>query len=164
MGASTIAAWVSAGAAVVGAVQQQSAAKKQAAASNRIAEEQRTQAKIEAQRAEVQNVRSVRQELRKQYIAAASVVGRGATTGTSASSGVAGGISSTKSQLAGNLSYMSDMADFGTAMTKSNMAIGDAQAAYGAASAQASMGAALQSLGGTVFSEAGGFDTLRKTF
>lgn len=88
-------------------------------------EAQEDQYRAEARKAEVQNIRSVRQQIREARMAQASMLNTGAQTGGMGGSGLAGGISSVGSQLAGNLSYMSDIADQNTAIT--NAAISASQ-------------------------------------
>lgn len=111
----------------------------------------------QTQRAEIQNIRAVRQQIRQQRAAAASIIGRGATTGTLGSSGVAGGVGSTQSQLTSNLNYMSDVADTQTESIAASRDAGQAQLAVGQGQARVSEGAAWMSLGTTIFSQAGGF-------
>ncbi len=147
--------------------EQRQAAEDQAAAQRRMAEERRVQAENEKKRADIQNVRSVRQQIRQQRIAAASIAGRAATGGTIGSSGMAGGIASTQAQLAGNLSYSSDIADVNTAQVASGMrygaaevSAGQAQADYTRASADLAGSQALQNFGQTIFTQAGGWQTI----
>lgn len=127
----------------VGTIEQHSAAKKMAAARER-------QFKAEQERAEIQNMRNVRQQIRAQRATAGSIVARSATSGTLQSSGVMGGVGSTQSQMVGNLSYMSDIADTQTEA-------GLAQQQYGAAQGDLAMAQAYTALGSTIFSQAGGF-------
>lgn len=116
--------------------------------------------------AELENVRSVRAQLRQQRAAQAAIINQGAGAGTIGSSGVAGGVSSVGAQTASNLGFMSD-----TAGIRSN--IGAAQLEYGNAGYQGAIsmadagvygaiGGAMQSIGGTVFQGAGGFKTVFK--
>lgn len=156
----TIAAVAGAAFAAKGYVDQRAAAKDQQAAMGRQAAAQDAKYKADAQRAEIQNIRSVRQQYREQRIRAAQIIGRGATTGTSMSSGVAGGVSSVGSQFTGNLNYMSDIADTQTATTAASQAYGQASYDVGVAQGNQAKGAALQALGGTIFSGAGGFKTV----
>jgi hypothetical protein len=73
---------------------------------------------------------------------------------------VAGGVSSVGSQLASNLSYMSDIADTQTASRDAAVIAGQAQYNMGVASGNLSQAQAYEKLGGTIFSEAGGFATV----
>lgn len=72
--------------------------------------QQRKAAKAERKRAEAENVRSRRQAIREKIIATSEVSNLAAQTGTSASSGVAGGISSLSSQTASNIGFQSQLA------------------------------------------------------
>lgn len=154
-------------AAVVGAVvggasfiQGQEARKDQADANRQMSVAREREFEAQRQRAEVQNVRSVRQQIRQQRAAAAAIMGRGATTGTLGSSGVAGGVGSTQSQLSSNLSYMSDIADTQTASAAASSAAGQAQYAMGEASGKLAEAQAWGNLSGTIFSASGGFGTI----
>jgi len=86
---------------------------------------QKEQYQAEARKAEVQNIRNVRQQIREARMTQASMTNVAAQTGGMGSSALAGGTSSVGSQLAGNLSYMSDIADQNTAIT--NAAISASQ-------------------------------------
>lgn len=78
---------------------------------------QREQYRAEQRKAEVQNIRNVRQQIREARMTQASMTNVAAQTGGMGSSALAGGTASVGSQLAGNLSYMSDIADQNTAIT-----------------------------------------------
>lgn len=98
------------------------------------ASRQQEQYKEEQKKAEIQNLRSVREQIRAARVAQASMVNQAALTGGTGGSAAAGGQASVGSQLSGNLSYMSQIA-------ASNTRIGNlaAEAAgYQAASASAS--------------------------
>jgi transcription elongation factor len=81
-------------------------------------------------RADIQNVRAVRQRIRETRLAQAGMSNVAAQTGAIGGSGLAGGVSSAGSQMAGNLSYMSQIAEQNTAMGKAQVdaasAMGDA--------------------------------------
>jgi len=79
------------------------------------------QYEAEGRKAEVQNVRSVRQQIREARLAQAAMLNTGAQTGAMGSSALAGGVSSVGSQLSSNLNYMQQIA-------KENTAIGAAAA------------------------------------
>jgi hypothetical protein len=98
--------FIIAGAAVASAVNTRRAGK---AAEQQYAAEQR--------KSEIQNVRAVRQQIREARMTQASMTNVAAQTGGMGGSGLAGGTSSVGAQLAGNLSYMSDIADQNTAIT-----------------------------------------------
>jgi hypothetical protein len=86
---------------------------------------QEEQYRGEQRKAEVQNVRNVRQQIREARLTQASMTNVAAQTGGMGGSGLAGGTSSVGSQLAGNLGYMSDIATENTAIT--NAAISASQ-------------------------------------
>ena len=78
---------------------------------------QKEQYRAEERKAEVQNVRNVRQQIREARMSQAAMTNTAAQTGGIGGSGLAGGTSSVGAQLAGNLSYMSDIATENTAIT-----------------------------------------------
>jgi hypothetical protein len=80
-------------------------------------EAQKEQYQAEARKAEIQNVRTVRQQIREARMTQASMTNVAAQTGGMGGSALAGGVSSVGAQLAGNLGYMSDIADQNTAIT-----------------------------------------------
>lgn len=80
-------------------------------------QQQKKQYRAEQQKAEIQNVRNTRQQIREARMAQASMTNVAAQTGAMGGSGLAGGTSSVGSQLAGNLGYMSDIAQQNTAIT-----------------------------------------------
>jgi hypothetical protein len=84
------------------------------------------QYRAEQRKSEIQNVRAVRQQIREARMAQASMTNVAAQTGGMGGSGLAGGTSSVGAQLAGNISYMSQIAEQNTAIT--NAAIAGAQA------------------------------------
>jgi len=96
-----------------------------AVSSYKAGEAQKEQFQAESRKAEIQNVRSVRQQIREARMTQASMTNVAAQTGGMGGSGLAGGTSSVSAQLAGNLSYMSDIATQNTAIT--NAAISAAQ-------------------------------------
>ncbi|CAB4161325.1 hypothetical protein UFOVP729_44 [uncultured Caudovirales phage] len=112
------------------------------------------QYEAEARKSEVQNIRSVRQQIREARLAQASMTNVAAQTGAMGSSALAGGVSSVGSQLAGNLNYMQQIA-------KENTAIGAAAAEGAQAMSNAAVYGAVGQLGGTIFDAMGGFKALR---
>jgi hypothetical protein len=74
----------------------------------RAANERQFQA--QERKAEVQNVRSVREQIRATRLAQGQMTNVAAQTGGMGGSGLAGGLSSLGSQQAGNISYMQDIA------------------------------------------------------
>lgn len=67
-------------------------------------------------KAEVQNVRSVREQIRATRLAQGQMTNIGAQTGGMGGSGLAGGLASLGSQQAGNISFMQDIAKENTAI------------------------------------------------
>jgi hypothetical protein len=134
-----------------GQLDQRKAMKSQEKAAKRQAAAMREQYAAEERRAEVQNVRTIRGEIRKRRAAAASIIASGATHGTSRSSGVLGGVASLGSQMAGNLSYMSDIAQHTGEIDTAQRNLGQANYAFGQASGDLATAQGLSSLGGTIF-------------
>lgn len=113
------------------------------------------QYRAEQRRAEIQNVRNVRQQIREARLAQSSMTNVAAQTGAMGSSALAGGTSSVGAQLAGNISYMTDVARENTAITA---AASDAAQAQSNAAVFGSIG----NLAGTIFQAQGGYPALRK--
>ncbi len=85
------------------------------------------QARAERRKAEIQNVRSVRQSIREARLAQASLESQGALSGALMGTGVAGGMSSVSSQLGGNLNYISAIAEENTNIFNASLAGARAQ-------------------------------------
>jgi hypothetical protein len=133
-----------------------------AAATGRAQEQAKQQYAAESRKAEIQNIRSVRQQIRQARISQSSMLNVGAQTGGMGGSGMSGGLSSVGSQLGGNLSYMSQIA-------AANTAIGGFALGYNTEMSNASMAASRQQLAGTqlglatsIFGGVGGYDKLMK--
>jgi len=110
----------------------------------------------ESKKADIQNVRTVRSQIRASQLARGTMTNVGAQTGGIGGSAMAGGIASIGSQLGSNLSYMSDIA-------KTNTAIGQAALGYSSAMADASIFSSkaqdatnIASVGSTAFTTFGG--------
>lgn len=107
-------------------------------------------------KAEVQNVRTVRQQIREQRMAQAAMVNVAAQTGGVGSSALAGGIGSVGSQAASNLSYMSEVAEANTAIGGAQLEGARAGAAGAAkiaiAQSNAAVWGSVGQLSGTIFS------------
>lgn len=86
------------------------------------------QFKEEQKRADIQNIRSVREQIRATRIAQASMVNQASLTGGTGGSAVEGGVASAGSQLSGNLSYMSQIAQANTAIGTAALNASQAQA------------------------------------
>lgn len=140
--------------AVIGAgsaAMQQREAKKAASA------QREGQARIlaeERKRAEVENVRKLRQQVREQRIAQASLTSQAALTGGVGGSAVAGASASAASQAAGNVSFMQDISEINTNI--GNIQIETAQR-VGSAQARGATYGAIGKLSGTIFSEMDGW-------
>jgi len=141
---------------VVGFTKQQDARDEQRKAAEEAANARRQELAAQKQRADIENVRSVRAAIRQQYATSAGIIARGATTGTSGSSGVSGGVSSTGAQLASNVSYMSNVADTQTASMKAAEAAGQANLAATQAGIDYQSATQMMNMGGTIFSAGGG--------
>jgi hypothetical protein len=111
----------------------------------------------ESKKAEIQNIRSVRQQIRQSRVAQSSMLNVGAQTGGMGGSGMAGGMSSVGSQLGSNLDYMSQIATANTAIGGAAMDYSTAMGEASIASSKANQYAAVANLGGTVFGSVGGF-------
>lgn len=70
----------------------------------------------EGRRAEVQNVRSIREQVRATRLAQGQMTNQGAQSGGMGGSALAGGLSSLASQQQGNIGFMSDIAEQNTAI------------------------------------------------
>jgi hypothetical protein len=150
---------------------QEEALKKQEQAANEAAQARRQELAAQKQRADIENMRSIRGAIRQQRAAEAGIIARGAVTGTSASSGVAGGVSGVGSQLAANLGYMSDVADTQTASMaaaqrggEAQLAAGQANIAMAQASADYQSATQMMNMGGTIFSAGGGTTSGKSIF
>jgi hypothetical protein len=108
--------------------------------------EAREQARAEQRRADIQNVRSVRQSIREARLAQASLVSQGAVSGALMGTGVAGGLSSVASQLGGNLNYISQIAE-------ENTNIFNAQIAGARAASNATIFGQVGQLAGGIYKE-----------
>lgn len=106
----------------------------------------REQARAEQRRADIQNVRSVRQSIREARLAQASLESQGAVSGALMGSGVAGGLSSVASQLGGNLNYISQIAE-------ENTNIFNAQIAGARAASNATIFGQVGQLAGGIYKE-----------
>ena len=138
-------------ASVGSAVAQQREAKKSASA------QREGQARIlaeERKRAEVENVRKLRQQIREQRIAQGSLASQAALTGGVGGSAFAGASASAASQTASNVSFMQDIAQINTNI--GNIQMETAQR-VGAAQARGATYGAIGDLSGTIFKDMGGW-------
>lgn len=115
--------------------QQQRAAQQQFAASQK--------------KAEIENVRSMREAVRRERLAKAQMENVGYQMGGAGGSALAGGVSSIASQTAGNVQYVGQIAAQNTAM-------GEAQLMGAQAAADQAIWGAVGQMSGTIFSSMGG--------
>lgn len=125
----------------------------------------------EKQRADIQNIRNIRSSIRQARIAAGSMQNLGFQTGGAGSSGLAGGVSSVQSQLAGNVNYAGTMSAYGNQISQANLGMAQSSARYASASADAQQTMAIAgTIGntiGTIFGPVGlseGFDKISAGF
>jgi hypothetical protein len=112
------------------------------------------QAEEERKRANIQNVRGMREQIRAQRAAAAQIENASALAGTSTSSGAAGGIAGTQADLAGNMAYMGQMSTLDQRVSELGVGAAGAQA-------DAAKWGAIGGLSGTIFSGSGGFKAMK---
>ena len=143
-----IAAAVTATATVAGVMSQKEANYQQRVAASK-------QFEAQQKKADVQNVRDVRQQIRASRIAAGQMQNVGAQVGATGSSALAGGVSSIGSQSISNINYMAQIA-------QQNTAINAAQLESANVTSNAAVWGAVGSLAGTIFSNMDGFKTLNK--
>lgn len=143
------------------------AQREQGEAMNRQAAAQREQFELNKRQSDIENARSVRTAVRQARIARAAIINSGANAGALQSSGVEGGAGSIGSQLGGNLTYFGQMGTLNNQVIDTQIRQGAAASDAGAAQGRAAVAqqesaswGALGSLGGTVFSGAGGFKTI----
>jgi len=101
-------------------------------------------------RADVQNVRSQRENIRAAKIAQAQMQNTAAQTGGMGGSALAGGLSSISSQMSSNINYTAQIAE-------QNTAIAQAQLAGASVTSDAEVWGAIGNIAGTIFSGGGGF-------
>lgn len=133
------------------AAMQQREAKKSASA------QREGQARVlaeERKRAEVDNVRKLRQQIREQRIAQGSLASQAALTGGVGGSAFAGASASAASQTASNVSFMQDVAQINTNI--GNIQMETAQR-VGAAQARGATYGAIGDISGTIFKDMGGW-------
>lgn len=144
----------------VGTFVQMDAAKDAQDAQEQQAAAQREQAMLENRRADISNARQLRNAIRQARIARATILNTGANVGTMSSSGVLGGTASIDSQRNSNVGFFGAMDQLNDKVTNTQMAQADAQVQMGEAQGQAAVGGALGTIGGGIFSGAGGFKTI----
>lgn len=140
--------YAAAGAMVGATIGQYQAAQESAA-------QQRAAFAASERRANIQNVRNIRQQIRAARLAQARMANVAYQTGGAGSSALEGGMSSVQSQTAGNINYMAQIAE-------QNTAIGQAEVASAQAQSEGAIYGAVGNLAGTIFGAQGGFKTMFK--
>lgn len=125
-------------------------------ATERARQQSANQFAAESKKADIQNVRSVRQQIRQTRLAQSSMLNVGAQTGGMGGSGLSGGMASAGSQLSGNLGYMSQIATQNTAIGQAALGYSSAMADASIASSKAQDYANIASAGSAAFSTFGG--------
>lgn len=125
-------------------------------ATERARQQSANQFAAESKKADIQNVRSVRQQIRQTRLAQSSMLNVGAQTGGMGGSGLAGGTASAGSQLDSNLSYMSQIATQNTAIGTAALGYSSAMADASIASSRAQDYSNIASMGSSAFSTFGG--------
>ena len=125
---------------------------KKAAAAQREGQERIFQQ--EKRRAEIENVRKIRQQIREQRIAQGSLANQAALAGGVGGSAVAGASASAASQTAGNVSYMQDISEINTNINQIQL---DTANRVSSAQQRAATYGAIGELSGTIFGELGGY-------
>jgi hypothetical protein len=147
---------IAAGAMVGSSIAGAQAAQQGARAQQQAAQQQQIAFQADQRRAEVQNIRNVRAQIRAARLAAGSMTNIAAQTGGMGSSALAGGTASVGSQLSGNLSYMQDIARENTAISNAQIASAGFQGQAAAAAGRAAIYGAVGDVAGTIFSTTGG--------
>lgn len=145
---------------VYSAVEQKAAAKDAKGAAAVSAAEQRKQFDSQQKIANIRNARERSQMARQQRVQRGQVQAIGANTGTSASSGVAGGLSSISTQAATNLGDFNAIDANQRDIVTSQGRQAGAQSAQIQAQADISSSQAMFNIGSSVFKEFGGFKTI----
>ena len=121
-------------------------------AQERAVQESQKQFAAEQKRADIQNIRSVREQIRASRIAQSSMVNQAALSGGTGGSAVAGGVSSVGSQLGSNLDYMGQIAAQNTAINQAQAAGAVAMGDAASAQADAAIWGVVGSAASTTFS------------
>lgn len=171
-----ITALVGLGLQVFGAVQKMGAQKKaqkeqerQTALMQQQAVEQQKQAELAKRRQQLIDARNMRASLRQSRLAQAQMSNQAAIAGATGGSGFQGGVGSLQTQTTSNVAFAGQQTSIGGQMYDSSSRVAGLsgelgasqgrQAAYGA---QANQWGAVAGMGGQVFSDAGGFQTIFK--
>jgi hypothetical protein len=139
---------IGAGVSAVGTIASISSSKKASKEQKRAQQLQQKRADISAQRERYQAVREAR--IRRGSLEAAA-----ARTGTTATSGFAGGRAAIESGFAGNVAYSQQQQNLAGQVSQANISAADYQS-------QAATFGAIGGIGSTIFADAGGFKTIFK--
>jgi hypothetical protein len=129
--------------------------KKATQATQRAQVQAKEQFVAETKRAEIQNVRSVRQQIRQARLARGAMTNVAAQTGGMGGSALAGGTGSITSQLVGNVDYMSQIAAKNTAIGTAALGYSNEMANASIASTRANLAASQASTAMTIFGKIG---------
>jgi len=130
--------------------QQQRSAKAAQAAQTR-------QFQASEQKAEIQNVRRIRSQIRQNRLASGQMLNVGAQMGGLGSSTLAGGLSSLRAQTSGNLGYLTDIA-------AANTKIGQAGLQAATSMSDAALYGQVGDIGMTIFGQTGGYQKAAELF
>ena len=129
--------------------------KKATQATERAQVQAKEQFVAETKRAEIQNVRSVRQQIRQARLARGAMTNVAAQTGGMGGSALAGGTGSITSQLVGNVDYMSQIAAQNTAIGTAAVGYSNEMANASIASTRANLAASQANTAMTIFGKIG---------
>ena len=133
-------------------------------ATERATQQSRVQFAAEQRKADIQNVRSVRQQIRESRLAQGAMTNVAAQTGGMGGSALAGGISSVGSQLASNVDYMGQIAAQNTAIGTAALGYSTEMANASIASSKAQQWGNVASTAMTIFGNTGGYTAMAKRF
>jgi hypothetical protein len=149
-------------------IAQNNAAKEQKSiittSANRQAEALKEQAALAQRQADIANARQLRAQIRQRRIAEGALLNSAANAGTQFSSSAQGGLASLGSQTNSNIAFINQNADINSRITKTQVdqatTIQNAATEMAGLQYESATYGALGSLGGTIFSDAGGFKTI----
>lgn len=142
--------------AAAGVAVQHQQGQRQAAIGRSQAHQQRRAAELEKQRADIQNARALRSALRQSRIARGTAENQAAQAGTSGSSGLFGSLASLGTQEGVNRGVFTQQKDISEEQMGISGEMANLHAAHGASVGRAATGAALGSVGSTLFGIYGG--------
>lgn len=137
-------------------------ARKGREATERATQQSRVQFAAEQRKADIQNVRSVRQQIREARLAQGAMTNVAAQTGGMGGSALAGGVSSVGSQLSSNVNYMGEIAAQNTAIGTAALGYSTEMANASIAGSKAQQWSNLASTSMTIFGNIGGYTAMAK--